>query len=41
MSNGIATDEHLLIPECVHTVTMEWYSLHHLDHVSDVLNSIP
>lgn len=35
MEEGITTEEHLLVPECAHTVTMEWYSAHQDDHVSN------
>ena len=34
VNNGVTTGEQVLVPECVHTITMEWYSLHRHDHVS-------
>ena len=35
--DGVTTDERILLLQCVHTVTMEWYSVHHLDHVSNII----
>ena len=37
IKDGVTTDERLIVPECVHTVTMQWYSVHYLDHVSNIM----
>ena len=37
LDDGVYTKEHVLVPECVHTITMEWYSSHRGDHVSYAL----
>ena len=34
LDDGITTKEHVLVPECVHTVTVEWFSSYNDDHVS-------
>ena len=34
LKNGIATKEHLFVPECAHTITMEWHLLHRDSYVS-------
>ena len=37
LMDGVATEDHLVVPECVHSINMQWYTVHPHDHVSNML----
>ena len=39
LDDGVTTREHVVVPECVHTVTVEWFSSDYDHHVSNKLYS--
>ena len=38
LDDGVTTKEHVVVPECAHTVTMEWYSSYYDNHVSNIIS---